>query len=425
MNASQPQAIVTTLGTRGDVTPFFAIARRLLARGLQVTVLSNENWRADFLGLGADFMAIAPEDPTQSKRDDFQFFLDNLIPSFHASFGRIAKAARDGAPLVLVHRTNMLGSESAAEALDLPAVKVALQPSAMRSTHRPPWPLTSLGKPVFGVAPGRALVNLLYLAGEACGRYRAQADRFRRSVGLAPMTWFHRRRRRDLTLVLCPEWFAMPQADWPQPCRAVGFAYFDAPRPDAELEGFLASRGAPVVFTPGTGVSDASAFFDCAAAACRRLDLPAVFLSPAAPSRDGDSLVLRRNFADLGSLLPRSRALVHHGGIGTTAQALRAGVAQVVIPGRFDQPDNAARVTELGLGATVVGRRIGPELLASAITSVLNDPQMAARRALAANDICANDGALAVCDAVAAFAGAPRAPTPMQAQRLAGAYGVA
>src|SRR6202012_1799180 len=58
-----------------------------------------------------------------------------------------------------------------------------------------------------------------------------------------------------------------------------------------------------------------------------------------------------RAYVPLRALLPRCAALVHHGGIGTTAEALRAGVPQVIVPLAFDQFDNAARVRALGAGA--------------------------------------------------------------------------
>jgi len=58
--------------------------------------------------------------------------------------------------------------------------------------------------------------------------------------------------------------------------------------------------------------------------------------------------------ADLNSVLQGAAAIVHHGGIGTTAQAARAGVPQVIVANRFDQPDNAVRVAQLGLGGAVL-----------------------------------------------------------------------
>ena len=78
-------------------------------------------------------------------------------------------------------------------------------------------------------------------------------------------------------------------------------------------------------------------------------------------------------YVALRTLLPRSAALVHHGGIGTTAEALRAGVPQVIVPLAYDQFDNAARVTALGAGASVAGGAAGarPRKLAAVLRRLL------------------------------------------------------
>lgn len=61
------------------------------------------------------------------------------------------------------------------------------------------------------------------------------------------------------------------------------------------------------------------------------------------------------DYVPFSALLPRAAAIVHHGGIGTTAHALAAGIPQLVVPRIYDQPDNAGHVRRLG-----VGDRLGP-----------------------------------------------------------------
>ena len=73
-------------------------------------------------------------------------------------------------------------------------------------------------------------------------------------------------------------------------------------------------------------------------------------------------------YVPFSALLPRCAALVHHGGIGTTAQALRAGIPQLVTPMIFDQPDNAARVKRLGVGDSISPKRYTPGLTAERLT---------------------------------------------------------
>lgn len=378
--------ILCTLGTRGDIAPFVAVARELVDRGEKVTLLANDNWAGLVQAAGAEFASIAPADPPQDGRDDFLFFLSNVLPSFHQAYARIEAVRSRGCNVVVVYKMGMHGAACAAEKLRLPNVKVALQPSAIRSLHRPAWPLTGLarGRCRFLTRP---LVPAVYLLRELANPYRSHVNRFRGSVGLAPMRLGAVPRIEDLTLVFCPRWFALPQPDWPRPNHCLGFP-FSPPAPlDHALKDFLSREGSPVVFTPGTGITDTHDFFAGARQVCESLGLPGVFLSASAPPTDNSARILSRAFADLGDLLPRSRLLVHHGGIGTTAQALRAGIPQLILPGRFDQPDNAMRIAALRLGAVCLQRVPDAVLWTSLIRRALGDITLRVRLATAARDI--------------------------------------
>jgi len=76
----------------------------------------------------------------------------------------------------------------------------------------------------------------------------------------------------------------------------------------------------------------------------------------------------------LQRLAPRSAAIVHHGGIGTCAQGLRAGIPQLVAPVFFDQPDNAARLAALGVGMIISAATYGSEEVTAKLQDVLASP---------------------------------------------------
>jgi rhamnosyltransferase subunit B len=370
------EIVACTLGTRGDILPFLALCQPFVKSGCKVTVLTNGNWRGLVEDIGAEFHEIADPDPPQNARDDAGFYRTNTFPSFARSFSLIREKVTRNPNCLLIYRANMLGAECAAEKFRLPSVKVALQPSAINSVERPPWPLTSWVQGPFAALARNVVIPAVYKFGEAATQYRKYTNMFRREVGLAKVAFGRKTDIEDLLLVLCPEWFAMPQKDWPASSRLSGFLYFDGDGQDEELEHFVASHGAPLVFTPGTGVSDAGNFFGMAAAVCHKLAMPAVFVSPALrrariSAPDG---VLIRDYAEFHHLLPRSRMLVHHGGIGSTAQAIRAGVPQLVLPDRFDQPDNAMRIALLGLGGAIFSKKPGVEEIAGLIEAVLASP---------------------------------------------------
>jgi UDP:flavonoid glycosyltransferase YjiC (YdhE family) len=148
-----------------------------------------------------------------------------------------------------------------------------------------------------------------------------------------------------------------------------------------QLKKFLASGEPPIAFTPGSAMLHAADFFDGAVEACHRLGRRGILLTrhpEQIPARLPDS-VIHVNFAPFSELLPRVAALVHHGGIGTSSQALAAGVAQLVTPMTHDQPDNANRLKRLGVAEVVPFTRFTARRAATAVQRLLADPQRAAR----------------------------------------------
>ena len=398
--------VLCTLGTQGDISPFLAIGAALSQRGHAVTILSNDHWRGQVAACGAGFAAIAPRDPPQSGRDNFAFFRSNVVPSFHESFSLIERRAARGAEVVVLFKAGMLGAQCAAEKLGLRHVKVALQPSAIRSVQRPAWPLTRLAQGRWGALARKTLIPWIYRGTELLGRYRRVTNAYRRAHGLRPVKLGETNRTEDVLLLLCPRWFAMPQSDWPANCRFAGFAFTPAGELDDELRGFLATHGAPLVFTPGTGVTDTRSFFRMASQVCRSLAAPGIFLSAETHAHGNAQVanILCRHYVDLGALLPESRLLVHHGGIGTTAQALRAGIPQIVMPRAFDQPDNAMRIAALRLGGVVLSHRVGDAAIVDMCRAALSDQTLRERVAIAARDIrqrCAATEVARVAEALA------------------------
>jgi UDP:flavonoid glycosyltransferase YjiC (YdhE family) len=138
--------------------------------------------------------------------------------------------------------------------------------------------------------------------------------------------------------------------------------------------------------------------------AAARLGRRAVLLvgSDAAPrwaGRTGPN-ALALGYAPHSMLFPRAAAIVHHGGMGTTAQALRAGRPQLVVPFYADQPDNAARLVRLGVARTIPSRRYTATRAFAALTALTGDADHVARAADAARAIAGEDGATAAAAAI-------------------------
>src|SRR5262249_55447358 len=128
-----------------------------------------------------------------------------------------------------------------------------------------------------------------------------------------------------------------------------------------DVRRFCGDGSPPIAFTLGTGMRHAAGFFRTAVAACEALGARGLLLTkyPDVIPTGLPSRVRHCAVAPFRQLPPLCGAVVHHGGIGTTAAALEAGCPQLVLPLAWDQPDNAARVTRLGVGLTLGSRRRG------------------------------------------------------------------
>src|SRR5262249_35171539 len=160
-----------------------------------------------------------------------------------------------------------------------------------------------------------------------------------------------------------------PQPDWPSQVRLTGFLCFDgAPRQEApaDVREGLDGDTPLVVFTPGTAIRRAPWFFHDSIRACQALGCRALFLTPFRGQLPGTLPAGVRHFdyLPLSQTLARAAALVHTGGIGTVAQGLAAGVPQVVVPLKNDQPDNACRLERLGVARALPRHAFGARALA-------------------------------------------------------------
>jgi UDP:flavonoid glycosyltransferase YjiC (YdhE family) len=231
------------------------------------------------------------------------------------------------------------------------------------------------------------------------GRMFAMADRLvvdkvlappinalRKEQGLAPVRgivkdWWN---SPDLVIGMFPDWFAPPAPDWPPQTRLTGFGLWDERSLNGvpqELYDFLNAGEPPVVFTPGSAMWQAQTFFAHCIDACDRLNRRGILLT-----RHRDHLpanlpnfIRHFDYAPFSALLPSVACLVHHGGIGTSSQAMAAGVRQVVTPFAFDQIDNAARMEKLGIAKVIPIQKLSGRKLAKAIKAMFDNREFYVR----------------------------------------------
>ncbi len=403
---------IIAFGTRGDVQPLLALAKGLKAHGHLVRMVSGIDFRdwieshgIETASSNVDVQAIMLGQGGQEwvQRSNSQIrqtrVMKQLSDQFSLEAMRDAWMACEDADAVMSGFTSDVFAVSIAEKLGVPHISAPLQPALVATRYG-----ASCASLPF---PKRdSLLNFLFgklfiepyqwsLMGAANNRFRVQL------LGLRPQT--QRQNQRGLARMLVIQGFSpsvVPHApDWPPNIHTVGYWFLDQ-RPGWEapqsLLDFLSSGEPPVYIGFGSMPQrDPRELGALVAAAVRASGRRAVVQSGWAGigASDLPKSVLLLEYAPHSWLFPRVCAVVHHGGAGTTAESLRAGIPMVIVPHITDQPFWGARVAALGAGPQPIPRhKLTVDRLARAIRQAAEDPVMARRARELSSKIRAEDG---------------------------------
>jgi rhamnosyltransferase subunit B len=384
------RVMLIPIGSTGDVYPLVGLGVALRERGNEVEVIANSYFRPaieraglPFVELGTDEdMRRGLEDPDLwDRRKGFLVLGRTILPLMRPLYEIIARRYVPG-ETVVVASSLALSARLAQEKLGAPLVTVHLQPTAFRSAYETPALLPWVFSHHRLRLPWKRfldwLIDVLLLDPVFAGEINA----LRGELGLPPVRralfqWWHSPQR---VLGLFPEWFAPPQPDWPPQARLTGFPLYDDQQ---EMPGdgadFLDGGPPPIVFTPGSAMRHAKAFFAESVAACGLLGRRGLLLTRFREQAPDHLPATVRHFDYLpfSRVLPRAAGLVSHGGIGTVAQALAAGVPQLVMPMAFDQFPNAARLESLGVARSLRPKAYRAPAVARALGDLLSSPEVA------------------------------------------------
>jgi rhamnosyltransferase subunit B len=414
--------LLTTLGSLGDLHPYIAVGLGLRERGHAVTIATSEVYRQKVEGEGLRFHPLRPDlgslidnpevlrQAVHPRKGTEYVFRKLILPWIEQSFEDTLEAARE-ADLIVGHPI-AFATPTVAEYLNKPWVSIALQPSVFLSAHDPPAiPGAPFLTSLFSL--GRGFTRLFFrFAKSIMRRWSAPVNALRSRLGLREF------RNPLLDDMFSPHgtqaWFsrvfARPQSDWPARTAITGFPFYDRLEPGQgprsgmppDLARFLAASSAPVVFTLGSSaVFAAGEFYSESLAAVHRTGCRAVLLigrdarnMPATPIPD---TVFVAQYAPYSELLSRAAATVHQGGVGTTAQALRAGRPMIVVPWSHDQPDNGMRIQRLGVGRVIPRGRYRADRVARELELVLGGTGYAAAAHATACEMEREDGVASAC----------------------------
>lgn len=399
---------ILAVGSRGDVQPLVALGAGLAAAGADVRLATHRDFRPAVEAAGLEFAPIEGNaaafaggpagrafrdrvaDPARFKR-----FVDDYLGLFVARMLRDSWAACAGADVVLAWTAC---AASLAERLPVPVFNAWLTPPLHLPTAAFPNPFHTDSTPMAPLANRRSWrqgLPTLRVGSEAVDRWREQ------TLGLPPLP-FRRNlrvlRRLPHLLGYSPSVLPKP-ADWPASAHVTGYWFLDGGggyQPPPELERFLADGPPPVAIGFSSQVGgDPTALTRTIIEAVGQSGSRAVLVTGFGGLKGVDlpSYVLPVATVPYDWLFTRVRAMVHQGGAGSTALAVRFGLPNMAVPFGFDQGLWGQRLFELGVGpAPIPARALTPERLAGAIAALTADQTMRERAAALGARVRAEDG---------------------------------
>ena len=409
--------VLSNIGTFGDINPLIAIALELKRRGHVPVMAVPAVFEPKIVPLGLEFHAVRPDiDPNNSllvemvydvKRGTEVGLREFLFPVLRQTYDDLLDAATrpERADLLLLGELNYAGP-LVAEVTGIKWASYVLAPLSFFSAFDPPvlpmYPrLARADKAVPGL--GRVIKRLARFVSR---KWPQPIYDLRQELGLArgrnPL--FDAKHSPFLVLALFSRVLGTEQKDWPEHALITGFCYYDADAGNqalpVELEAFLAAGPAPVVFTLGSAaVLAAGRFYEFSAKAAIKLGIRAVLLIGSDP-RNRPAAALPESICVAEYAPSRAAMVVHQGGVGTTAQCLRAGKPMLIMPYSHDQPDNGRRVGRLKVARVIQRGNYTPARVARRLKAMLAEPLFARRAAQVARVLEHEDGVRTACDAL-------------------------
>ncbi len=307
----------------------------------------------------------------------------------------------------MVAGDGVVAAKLVAEKLGMKWAFCALSPASFCSAYDPPllpiFSILSKFRPL-GLTVNRSVMNFAKFITRSWAQPMYQ---LRQELGLPPVghPLFEGKYSPYLVLALFSSVLTKPQPDWASNTVITGFTFYDGKKEGTklpvELQRFLDAGEPPIVFTLGSAVVLAAGnFYLESIQAAQQLNRRAVLLiGKNPPPKDLPESIIAVDYVPYSEIFPHASAIVHQGGIGTTAQALRAGHPTLVIPYSHDQPDNAARVERLGTSRTIRRKNYTAKRAVKEL-SLLDNPRYTASSAEIAQIVRAEDGVRVACDEI-------------------------
>lgn len=397
------RVLISTYGSYGDLHPYLAIGAELHTRGHETVLATSASYRSKVEAAGLKFYPVRPD----ISLDD-RAMLEYVMDAKHGSERAVRKmaatardsysdvmAAAEGADVMVTHPM-VFASMLVVQKRRMSWISTALAPISLFSEYDPP------------ILPHMAWAHRFNFLGRRYVRaWAKRAERqavdwvqplleFQAEMGI-PAAGFEGYQPPRMTLALFSPLLSRLQPDWPPHTVLTGFPFFDQGELGPELLAFLDKGAPPIVFTLGTSaVGTAGDFYRQSLRTVERLRARAVILTGShtqdLPERLSEDVMIVR-YAPHRKLFERASVVVHHGGVGTTAQAMRAGRPMLIVPFGHDQFDNAQRLKRLGAAEVLPQSRYTCTRAGRLLRTLLNLPAYRAAAESVSAKVRAESGA--------------------------------
>lgn len=383
--------LLMPFGSAGDTLPFIGLGKQLQKRGHTVRVVANGYFKNHVKQAGLPFKELWGKEEYLAALSNPDIW--HPTRGFNAVVGHPSMPAlvEDQHQLIIEHflrNPNLVvvagslafGARIARETHGIKLVTVHLSPAVILSSEKPTR-LPNMRIPKWWP---RSWVRTMYWLGNKMVIHptmKRVVGAYRKELLLPPVKdyfrkWIH---STEMVLGLWPEWFASPARDWPSGTRLLSFPFYDGTEEQplsSDMAHFLQDGPPPVVMTFGSAMTQGSKLFQASIEACGKLQLRALVLTPFREQVPGllPPTVRHANFVPLSQVLPHACALIHHGGVGTMAMALKHGTPQLITPLAHDQFDNASRVQAMSAGLWLAASKATSRRLTPLLQKLVSTP---------------------------------------------------
>ena len=422
--------VLSTFGSLGDLHPILALAIELRGRGHEIVINTLEVYREKIDALGFEFYPLRPNLNPETDKELARELMDAksgsemllkkiILPNLRPMYEDLTESVR-GAD-ALISTEVVFPARSVAEKTGVKWITTTLAPGTFLSAHDPFVPPTAQWLKHLRFLGSGFHAAMYKIVRRTIDSWFAPYREFRRELGLnETLNPLFEGKSDLLNLAMFSKVLGKPQPDWHHSTLQTGFCFYDGQddlgkMPEGLTE-FLNAGEPPIVFTLGSAaVMDARDFFEESAKAAQILNRRAVLLygvfneppkivqspkSKVQSPEKKESGIVAFDYAPYSQIFPRAACVVHQGGVGTTAQVLRAGVPHLIMPYSHDQPDNAARCERIGVARVISREKYNGETAAKELRELLSDSSYKTNAAETGKIVKAEHGTKTACDAI-------------------------